>query len=106
MKFCVDTDSTTHAKFAAYARNVWGLVEGKEEELARQAIAKTYSFFENELEIPMKLSDVGIPTQELVRVMSEQAVLHGKLGGNVFVPLTVEDVETIVRDSFIPMEKF
>jgi hypothetical protein len=54
----------------------------------------------------MKLSDVGIPTQELVRVMSEQAVLHGKLGGNVFVPLTVKDVETIVRDSFIPMEKF
>ena len=106
MKFCVDTDPTTHAKFAAYARNVWGLVEGKEEELARQAIAKTYSFFENELEIPMKLSDVGIPTQELVRVMSEQAVLHGKLGGNVFVPLTVEDVEAIVRDSFIPMEKF
>lgn len=106
MKFCVDTDPTTHAKFATYARNVWGLTEGSDEELARQAIEKTYHFFKNEMEIPMTLPEVGIPVQDLVREMSEQAVLHGRLDGNVFVPLSVDHVEEIILASFVEMEEF
>lgn len=106
MKHCVDTDATTHAKFATYARNVWGLQGEDEEALARQAVEKTYRFFKEEMEIPMTLPEVGIETTELVREMSQQAVLHGDLTGNVFVPLDVADVEAIITASFEEMTVF
>ncbi|CQR24028.1 iron-containing alcohol dehydrogenase [Streptococcus varani] len=106
MKFCIDTDPTTHAKFATYARNVWGLTQGSDEELARQAVEKTYHFFRDQLEIPMILSEAGIESQELVREMSEKAVLHGNLGQNIFVTLDVDDVESIISASFEAMETF
>ncbi|MDQ8759279.1 iron-containing alcohol dehydrogenase [Streptococcus ruminantium] len=106
MKFCIDTDPTTHTKFATYARTVWGLDEGSDEELARQAVAKTYHFFESQLEIPMTLPEVGIENQDLVREMSEKAVEHGNLGQNIFVTLDVSDVEQIISASFNPMKTF
>lgn len=106
MKFCLDTDPTTHAKFATYARNVWDLREGSDEELARQAVAKTYAFFKDDMHIPMTLPEVGIAEQELVGKMSEQAVAHSTIDSAAFVPLTVEDVEQIILDCFAPMEEF
>ena len=106
MKYCLDTDVTTHAKFATYARNVWGLTEGSDEELARQAVKKTYDFFKHELEIPMTLPEVGIETQELVAEMSQKAIEHGKLTENRFVNLQVEDVEAILTASFTEMTEF
>ncbi|MDQ8821121.1 iron-containing alcohol dehydrogenase [Streptococcus ruminantium] len=106
MKFCIDTDPTTHTKFATYARTVWGLDGGSDEELARQAVAKTYHFFESQLEIPMTLPEVGIENQDLVREMSEKAVEHGNLGQNIFVTLDVSDVEQIISASFNPMKTF
>lgn len=106
MKHCVDTDPSTYAKFAAYARNVWGLQGDDEEVLARQAVEKTYRFFKEEMEIPMTLPEVGIATTELVREMSEQAVLHGDLTRNIFVNLDVADVEAIITASFEEMTVF
>ncbi|WP_155974258.1 iron-containing alcohol dehydrogenase [Streptococcus ruminantium] len=106
MKFCIDTDPTTHTKFATYARTVWGLDGGSDEELARQAVAKTYHFFESQLEIPMTLPEVGIENQDLVREMSEKAFEHGNLGQNIFVTLDVSDVEQIISASFNPMKTF
>lgn len=106
MKFCIDRDPSTHAKFAAYARNVWALMEGSDEELARQVVEKTYTFFRDQLEIPMVLSEVGIKNQELVREMSEKAVEHGNLGQNIFVTLDADDVENIISASFEAMETF
>lgn len=106
MKFCLDTDPTTHAKFATYARNVWDLREGSDEELARQAVAKTYAFFKDDMNIPMTLPEVGIAEQELVRKMSEQAIAHSTIDSVAFVPLTVENVEQIILDCFAPMEEF
>lgn len=106
MKYCMDTDSTSHAKFAAYARNVWGLQDGTNEELGRKAIEHTYHFFEEKLEIPMTLPKVGITTKELVREMSEKAVEHGKLEQNRFVNLDVNGVEAIIAASFEPMTEF
>lgn len=106
MKYCLDKDATAHAKFATYARNVWGLSEGSDEELARVAVKKTYDFFKNELEIPMTLPEVGIETQELVAEMSQQAVLHGDLGRDKFVNLNVTDVESIISASFVEMTSF
>ncbi|MGT2911442.1 iron-containing alcohol dehydrogenase [Streptococcus cameli] len=106
MTFCMDKDPSTHAKFAAYARNVWGLQEGTDEELGRQAIEKTYQFFKEDLEIPMTLPEVGIETQDLVREMSEKAIEHGKLTSNRFVDLDVADVEQILTASFEEMTRF
>lgn len=106
MKFCIDTDPTSHAKFATYARNVWGLTQGSDEELARQAVEMTYKFFRDQLEIPMILSEAGIESQKLVREMSEKAVEHGNLGQHVFVSLSVDDVENIISQSFVAMETF
>lgn len=106
MKHCIDRDPSSHAKFATYARNVWGLQGEDEEALARQAVEKTYRFFKEDMEIPMTLPEVGIETTELVREMSEQAVKHGGLEKGVFVGLTVEDVETIVLNSFEDMQVF
>lgn len=106
MKYCMDMDPTTHAKFATYARNVWGLQDGTDEELGRRAIEKTYDFFANDLEIPMTLPEVGIETKELVREMSEKAVEHGKLTTNRFVNMDVEGVEAIIAASFDPMTEF
>lgn len=106
MKHCIDVDPRTHAKFATYARNVWGLTEGSDEELARQAVEKTYRFFKEAMEIPMTLQEVGIETQDLVREMSEQAVVHGGLDQYSFVNLDVAAVESIITACFVPMEQF
>lgn len=106
MEHCVNTDPTTHAKFATYARQVWGLVGDDDEVLARQVIKKTYRFFKEDLEIPMTLPEVGIETKDLVSEMSQQAVLHGNLGHDKFVNLTVADVEAIISASFDEMTSF
>ncbi|MDQ0222818.1 iron-containing alcohol dehydrogenase [Streptococcus moroccensis] len=103
MQFCIDKDDKSHAKLATYARNVWGLTEGSDEELARQAVEKTYRFLHEDLEIPMTLPEVGIETKELVLEMSEKAVLHGGLERDKFVNLSVSDVEAIILACFEEM---
>lgn len=107
MKHCIDTDESTHGYFANYARNVWGISEENEEKAARLAVEKTYSFYANDLEIPMTLQETGIKTQELVRQMSEEAVEGGNLTSkNPFVPLSVEDVEQMMNACFVEMSEF
>ncbi|WP_170236873.1 iron-containing alcohol dehydrogenase [Streptococcus hyovaginalis] len=106
MKHCLDTDASTHAKFAAYGRNVWGINGDNDEDVARQAVERTYQFFKEDMAIPMTLPEVGIVSKELVSRMSELAVHHGDLSGHVFVPLSVQDVESIIEASFAPMTAF
>lgn len=106
MKFCIDTDPSTHAKFATYARNVWGLTDGTNEELAHAAVEKTYTFFKEQMEIPMTLPEVGIKTTELVEEMSEHAVTNGALTDGPFVALSVADVAAIITASFEEMTQF
>lgn len=106
MKHCIDKDKSSHAKFAAYARHVWGLKGESEENLARAAVAKTYAFFRDQLEIPMTLPEVGIDSQSLVTEMSEHAVQHGGLTQGKFVNVGVEEVAAIIKASFTPMENF
>ncbi|MGT2774707.1 iron-containing alcohol dehydrogenase [Streptococcus hyovaginalis] len=106
MKHCLDTDVSTHARFAAYGRNVWGINGDNDEDVARQAVERTYQFFKEDMAIPMTLPEVGIVSKELVSRMSELAVHHGDLSGHVFVPLSVQDVESIIEASFAPMTAF
>lgn len=106
MKYCIDNDSKTHAKFATYARHIWHLTDGTDEELAREAVRLTYDFFKNEMEIPMTLPEVGIETTELVPMMSKQAVLHGHLSQDKFVNLDEAGVSQIIEASFNEMTVF
>lgn len=106
MKHCIDTDATTHAKFAAYGRNVWGLTGQDDEALAREAVKKTYDFFKQEMEIPMTLPEVGIETKELVAEMSQHAIEHSSLATSAYVPLNQADVEAIIAASFEEMTQF
>ncbi|AXQ77643.1 iron-containing alcohol dehydrogenase [Streptococcus chenjunshii] len=104
MKYCIDRDASTHAKFADYARNVWGLTDGTDKELAQKAVRQTYRFFKDQLGIPMTLPEVGIKTQDILAEMSQKAVEHGNLSENRFVNLEAEVVEQILRASFEPMD--
>lgn len=106
MKYCIDNDSRTHGKFATYAREIWKLSKGSDEELARQAVKLTYEFYRKDLEIPMTLPEVGIETKDLVEEMSRQAVLHGGLLEDKFVNLDEEAVAEIINASFEDMTSF
>jgi len=107
MKHCIDTDPTTHEKFAVWAKNVWGIEEENAEKAARLAVEKLYNFYIEGLEIPMILQDAGIPDQEKVTEMSTNAVAQGGLDGqSPFVSLSVADVEKIISQSFEPMSEF
>ncbi|MDR0921447.1 MAG: iron-containing alcohol dehydrogenase [Lactobacillales bacterium] len=106
MKFCVDTDPTTHEKFATYARNVWDVQEKDNEKAAHIGIEKTYHYFKKTTSVPMTLPEVGIADTKLVHEMSEHAVKNGHLGIAPFVPLEVSDVEKIINECFTDMTEF
>lgn len=104
MKYCLEHDTTTIAKFAQYGQHVWGL-EGDDAEIAHAAVKATYDFLKS-LSIPMTLPEVGIKTDELVDEMSRQAVLHGNLTTAPFVKLEPADVAEIIRAAFTEMTEF
>lgn len=82
----------TAGKFAEYGTNVWGLDSSKEPmDLAKEAIAKTRSFFIS-LGMPSHLKDIGIDETHF-DTMAEKAAEGGLKYG--FAPLTKEDVKKI-----------
>lgn len=103
MKHCLEVDETTHARFATFGRNVFGILEENDEVAAYQVIEKTYNFFKNEMKIPMTLPEVGIETDEKVDHMSAQAIDEGLDVGNPFVALTAADIAKMTRECFAPM---
>lgn len=78
-----------HAKLLQYAKNVWGLVDGDEDERIHQAIEKTRQFFEN-MGIKTHLSDYGIDPTQIDTILA-QLQAHGqtKLGENGSIDLAV-----------------
>lgn len=88
-------DEATVSRFALYARNVWGLTGGDEQELARQGIEKTRSFFKL-LGLPATLSEVGVKEDSL-ELMAERAVGGGTLGR--LRKLSKEDVFRILKNA-------
>lgn len=106
MKHCIDTDSTTHAKFARYGRNVWGLTDEDDEAVARQAVERTYHFFKQDMAIPMTLPEVGITSTEFVAAMSEHAISHSRLATQAYVLMNQADVEKVMTQSFEEMTEF
>ncbi len=77
-------------KFARYARNVWGLDGGNDEELALKGIEKTREYFKS-IGAPVTLKDAGIGTDRLDEVV-DKIVLYPTSYSN----LTKQDLKNIL----------
>ncbi len=80
-------------KFVEYGKNVWGITEGSDREIAKAAIEKTKAFFAS-LGLPKTLREVGIDDTHF-DVMAQKAANGGLKYG--FVPLQKEDVLKIYK---------
>ncbi len=78
------------AKFARYAKNVWGITEGTEEELALKGLEKTSEYFKS-IGAPSTLKDVEIPTDRLDEIIG-RIVLYPTTYSN----LSKEDLKNIL----------
>lgn len=82
-------------KFVEYGKNVWGITDGTDNEIAHAAIEKTKEFFAS-LGLPAKLSEIGID-EEHFDIMAEKAAAGGLEYG--FIPLYKDDVIKIFRSA-------
>ena len=89
------SDATVE-KFAEYGHNVCGIDEADDYKCANQAIDATEMFF-MDCGLPMKLQDIGIDESKISQ-MAEDAVNHNDFS-TAFVPLNVQDVAKILKDS-------
>jgi len=94
MKYILD-DSTVD-KFAEFGINVWNIDASKDKyDIANAAIDKTREYF-NLLEIPSKLSEVGIKEDKLEE-MARQSVRKGNIGS--LKPIGYEGVLNIFKEA-------
>lgn len=88
-------DETTAPKLATFARNVWG-IEGEDDMAAAQAGIEAVTAFYKSLDMPLKLSDVGIDDSQLDAFV-EKSVFGETIGE--FVKLSKEDVKEILKSA-------
>ena len=86
---------TTVAKFAEFGRNVWNVTEEDDWCAAKQAIACTRDFLQNQLGLPATLGQIGIDDTHL-EVMAQKASPRGPYG---YVPLMPQDMLAIYRSA-------
>ena len=89
-------NSQTIPRFAQYGRQVFGLQDGSQEQLATQAIQATYDFFE-EIGLPMHLTQVGIDDSRLPEMAQHIADTEGLSGA--YCPLEYQDILQILQKS-------
>ncbi|MBQ2527522.1 MAG: iron-containing alcohol dehydrogenase [Spirochaetales bacterium] len=92
LEFALNKDNVW--KYVEYAKNVFGITEGTEMEIARDAIRATKDFFKR-MRLPSTLSELGID-DEYFDIMAEKAAA-GCFG--TFVELTKDDIISIFRAS-------
>lgn len=78
-------------RFVEYGKNVWGITEGADMEIAKKAIENTRTFFVS-LGLPQTLHEIQI-NEEHFDVMAQKAADGGLEYG--FIPLSKEDVKKI-----------
>lgn len=93
MEYVLNSD--TMWRFVEYGKNVWGITDGTDEEIARGSIEKTKEFFAS-LGLPARLSEIGID-EEYFDIMAEKAANGGLEHG--FIPLYKDDVLKIFRSA-------
>lgn len=86
-------DSNAH-KFASIGKNVFSITDGNDMEIALQTIEAIRNFF-NSIDLPSKLSQVGIDDRK-IEVMAKQAVRWGGSTGS-YKKLAFEDVLEILK---------
>ena len=86
------------ARFARYARKVWGVTCECDDAAAKEGIAKTEEYFKT-IGLPTCFTTLGIGTQpdDVVDALADSCVFHGKRLVGSFKPLTKSDVYTIYQ---------
>lgn len=80
-------------RFVEYGKNVWGIFDGTDMEIAKEAIAKTRAFFAS-IGLPGSLHEIGIDETHF-DVMAQKAADGGLQYG--FIPLNKDDVKRIFQ---------
>lgn len=91
MEYVLNEDTVW--RFVEYGRNVWGIANGSDMEIAKAAIEKTKEFFKS-IGLPATLSEIGIDGAHF-DVMSQKASDCGLQCG--FIPLNKDDVKKIYQ---------
>ena len=91
MEYVLNEDTVW--RFVEYGKNVWGILEGSDMEIAKEAIAKTKAFFAS-IGLPGSLHEIGIDETHF-DVMAQKAADGGLAYG--FIPLNKEDVKKIFQ---------
>lgn len=91
MEYVLNED--TLWKFVEYGKNVWGIHEGSDMDIAHAAIQKTREFFKS-LNLPSSLHEIDIDETNF-DVMAQKAADGGLQNG--FVALSAEDVKKIFK---------
>ena len=94
MKFALNEE--TAGKFAEYGRNVWGIAGDDNMEVSEAAIGRTGEFFANELHMPTTLRELGIEDESRFEDIASKAAGCR----DAYVPLTEEDIVTILKAAF------
>ena len=94
MRHILKKDHSVTARFVKFAKNVWGLSEGSDEELAQKGIDALENFFKK-AGIPYTLTELNI-NDENFKKMAEHANQLGRLT-KAYVPLTDEDIVSIYK---------
>lgn len=83
------------ARFARYARNVWGICEPDDNKAALEGIQATADYFKS-LGMPVCFSDcIGIQSDEMIHELADRCVRHGERTIGSFKVLNGEDVYKI-----------
>jgi len=86
------------ARFARYARNVWGVTTEDDDKAALEGIAKTKAFFKS-IDMPTCFIELGIGFQsnKVIEQLSESCVHYGKRLVGSFNPLNKDDIQEIYQ---------
>jgi len=85
-------------KLLQYAKNVWGITEGSDEEKVSLAIGKTRAFFEG-MGVKTRLSDYGVTPEQAQEVVA-QLQAHGMVALGEHGHITPEVSSAILRRCF------
>lgn len=88
----------TVAKFAQFARNVWGIVNDDDQAAAEAGIQAFYDWVKG-LEVPTTLQGVGIEDEQNFQAMAESAVEVGSLDTDGYLKLTPAGVVALYQAS-------
>lgn len=85
----------TKARFARFAREVFGVDEADDMTAAKLGIEKVEKFFSS-LGMPLSLADAGVPDDQF-HTMASEAIRTSGLSERAYVKLNVQDVEQILE---------